>query len=136
MVLADTDKTTTWLAQFEKGNRLAALDLINSIVEVSYHEFMDGLTQLILARSKCADRPIGLCAEREIKAWRGIPNRLFKESKSKPRQASGSSVQPVFPTRAYAPEVGSEGLIAQLITELCRQHPRLFISHPGRDRMW
>lgn len=135
MPLADTHETTTWLAQFEKSDRSAALDLIKGIAEVSYHEFMDSLTQLILARSKCADRPIGLYAEREIKAWRGIPNRLFKETKSKPRHASGSSVQPVFPIRSYAPEVGSEGLIAQLITELCRQHPKLFINHPGPDRI-
>jgi hypothetical protein len=135
MALADTEKTTTWLTRFEKGDQSAAFDLTNSILEVSYHDFMNGLMGLILVRSKRADGPIALYAEREIKAWRGIPNRLFKETKSKPRRASGSSVQPVSPIRAYAPEVGSEGIIAHLITELSRLHPKLFINHPGPDRI-
>jgi hypothetical protein len=135
MTLANTDKAMRWLTRFEKGDQSDARDLINSILEVSYHDFMNGLTELILVRSKCGAGPIGLYAERQIKAWRGIPNRLFKEGRSKPRKATGTGVQKVFSIRAYAPEVGSEGIVEQLITELCRQHPKLFINHPGPDRI-
>lgn len=135
MTLLDTDKAMKWLTQFEKRDQSDARDLISSILEVSYHDFMNGLSELILVRSKCGAGPIGLYAEREIKAQGGIPNRLFKETRSKPRRATGTGIQAVFPTRAYAPEVGSEGIVEQLITELCRQYPKIFINRPGPDRI-
>lgn len=40
-----------------------------------------------------------------------------------------------MPTRAYQPEVGSEGIVAQLITDLCRQFPKRFLNHPGPDKI-
>lgn len=135
MALAETEKAIAWLAQFRKSDQAHAAELINAMLQVSYHDFMNELTSLIRARSEEVDGPIALYAEREVKDRLGIPHRLFKENKGKPRRAFGSSVQPVSPTRAYAPEVGSEGLVAQLITELCRQHPKLFINHPGPDRI-
>src|ERR1700676_3341303 len=97
MALADTDKAMTWLARFEKGDQSAALDLISSILEIPYHDFVNGLMGLIHARSKQIDGPIALYAEREVKAWREIPNRLFKENRSKPRRAFGSNIKPVSP---------------------------------------
>lgn len=47
----------------------------------------------------------------------------------------GVGPQPIQPTRAYDPEVGSEGLIAQLITELCRLPRSPFLNHPGPDEI-
>lgn len=135
MALADTKEAIAWLAQFKKSDRSHAAELVNAILQVAYHDFMNELKSLIRARSKEADGPIALYAEREVKTRLGIPHRLFKESERRPRRAVGSSIQPVCPTRAYDPEVGSEGLVAQMITELCRQDPKLFINHPGPDRI-
>jgi len=135
MVLANTEAAIAWLAQFKKSDQARAAQLINAILQVSYQDFMNELTSLIRARSEDVDGPIALYAEREVRVRLGVPQRLFNETSAKPRRAFGSSVQPVSPTRAYAPEVGSEGLVAQMITELCRRRPTLFINHPGPDRI-
>jgi len=136
MTLADSKEAISWLARFQgEDDRAHAIELINSILQVSYNDFMNELASLILARSEAVGGPVALYAEREVRARLGVPNRLFRESRGKPRRASGGSVHPVSPTRAYAPEVGSEGLVAQLITELCRQYPKVFINHPGPDRI-
>jgi hypothetical protein len=55
---------------------------------------------LIHARSKQIDGPIALYAEREVKAWREIANRLFKENRSKPRRAFGSNITGFAPSFA------------------------------------
>ncbi len=135
MGIGDTDKGIGWISRFQATDQSCATELINSIVEVSYNDFMNDLTSLIVARSKQVEGPIGLYAEREVKGRLGVPNRLFKESRRKPKRAYGSSIPPVLPTRPYAPEVGSEGLIAHIITEICRRHRKLFINHPGPDRI-
>jgi hypothetical protein len=73
---------------------------------------MNELTSLIRARSEEVDGPIALYAEREVKVRLGIPHRLFKENKGKPRHAYGSSVQPVSPTRAYQWSIYSANTLA------------------------
>ena len=76
---------------------------------------------------------MGLYVERELPRYKGRPNRLFKETKTKVRKAYGIGPQPVKPTRAYDPDVGSEGLVAQLVSELCRQNKGILFNHPGPD---
>ena len=133
MTLSGTDMVRSWLARFEERDQETARELIDAILEVSYSDFMGAMRTLIVARSKEIKGTIGLYAEREVKVRLGIPNKLFKESSYKPRRAFGASIPPISPLRAYAPEVGSEGLVAQLITELCREFPNLFLNHPGPD---
>ena len=88
-----------------------------------------------LHEARCVDGPIALYAERELGRRLGVPHRLFKESKGKVKRAYGVGPQPVRPTKAYQPEVGSEGIVAQLITDLCRQFPKQFLNHPGPDKI-
>lgn len=112
-----------------------ALVLLESLRLVSHAEFADGIRSLILDQAQACDGPVGLYAEREVRSQKGIPDRLFKEHsrrKSK-RRAYGMGPQPVLPRHRKRPEVGSEGLVAQLITDLCRAFPDLFRSHPGPD---
>lgn len=135
MALADQKEAIAWLAQFMKSDRPQVAELLNSILQVAYHDFVNDLKSLIRRRSKDSNGPIALYAEREVKKRLGIPHRLFKESNKVPKRAVGSSILPVAPIRAYDPEVGSEGLVAQMITELCREDPKLFINHPGPDRI-
>ncbi len=42
---------------------------------------------------------------------------------------------PIAPVPAYSGEVGSEGIVANLITEICRENPKLAISHPGPTKI-
>lgn len=127
--------TRAWLEQFDAADQVTAIRLLESIQLVSRDRFGEGLRELILERTVRGQGPVGLYAERELNHRKGVPHRLFKETRTKVRRALGSGPQPVKPTKAYDPKVGSEGLVAQLITELCREFPQTFLSHPGPDKI-
>lgn len=118
------------------GDRMLAETLLSAFMLVSRDEFHDHLRTLILERAALIKGVVALYAERELRHRKGVPHRLFKESKKKPLRAEGK-VGPaaIQATKAYDPSVGSEGIVAQLITELCRELPHKFVSHPGPDQI-
>ena len=134
--LSDTDVGKAWVNQFPIEEQALSIQLLNSMLLVSQDEFIEKLRNNIL---ECVDKinePIGLYAEREVRKWKGEPNRLFKETKGiKNKRAYGRGPMPVDPIRRDTPEVGSEGLVSWLITDLCREHPNKFISHPSPDKI-
>ena len=91
------------------------------------------LRNLIIMRADDGNQPVGLYVEREVRRREGKPNRLFRETRGKVRRAHGAGPQPVQSIRAYAHDVGSEGIVAQLASELCRQRPKQLLDHPGPD---
>ena len=109
--------------------------MLEKFVLVSRDEFANGLRELVIARAETVDGLVALYAERELRKRDGKPHRLFSEPRLKIRRAEGMGPQPVKSTKAYDPSVGSEGIVAQLITELCRQFPRKFLNHPGPDQI-
>lgn len=118
------------------GDRTLAENLLSAFLLVSRDEFHDHLRTLILERAALLNGVVALYAERELRHRLGVPHRLFKESRKKPLRAEGK-VGPaaIQPTKAYDPSVGSEGIVAQLITELCREFPHKFVSHPGPEEI-
>ena len=132
--LSETDDAINWLGQFQTRDQSTAVKLLDSMRLVSHDDFFNGLHDLVASRASALDGPVGLYAEREIRKYRGIPNRLFKETKrKKKRRAFGHGPRPVAPIKYINPEVGSEGLVARIITELNRQDSRKFLNHPGPD---
>lgn len=129
------ETTLAWLSQFRVEDQPRAARLASAVLLVSHDEFTDNLRALIKARASVQDGPVALYAERELRKRVGIPHRLFKEANRKIRRAEGIGPQPVQPTRAYDPDVGSEGLVAQLISELCRTDKKKYINHPGPDEI-
>lgn len=127
--------TLAWLSQFRVEDQARAAKLATAILLVSHDEFFDNLRALLSARGNAQAGPIALYAERELPKRFGVPNRLFKEANRKIRRAEGVGPQPVQPTRRYDPDVGSEGLVAQLITELCRADKKKYINHPGPNEI-
>lgn len=131
-----TEETTlAWLSQFRVEDQERAAKLVGSFLLVSHDEFADNLRALLTARAVAQPGPVALYAERELPKRFGVPHRLFKEPNRKVKRAEGIGPQPVKPTRGYDPDVGSEGLVAQLITELCRANPKKYINHPGPDEI-
>lgn len=125
-----------WLRQFALGDRGLAIELLRGLELVSRDEFADGLRALILERAEEVQGPVALYAERELGHRHGVPHRLFKETARKPKRALGSIGPPgVKATKAYDISVGSEGIVAQLISELAREHPKKFVDHPGPDQI-
>lgn len=133
-ILAE-ETTLAWLSQFGIQDQERAAKLVGRFLLVSHDEFHDNLRALLTARAMVHSGPVALYAERELPRRFGVPNRLFKEPNRKVKRAVGIGPQPVEPTRRYDPDVGSEGLVAQLITELCRTDPNKYINHPGADEI-
>jgi hypothetical protein len=122
------------MEQFAVDHQRFAAALLDAMVTVSGQEFLEDLKSLILSLAK-SGTPIALYAEREVRKWKGIPNRLFRETNGRVKRAIGVGPSPVKPTRVYNPEVGSEGLVAHLITELSRSHKKVFLNHPGPNEI-
>lgn len=133
--LSECDAAIEWLRQFEIDDQAAASSMLDAIMLVSHNEFFERLSKLVLERGDLIEGRVGLYAEREIRKHKGMPNRLFKESRGSHHRAFGHGPPPVKPTRTLQPEIGSEALIAHLITELCRADPRKFANHPGPDQI-
>jgi hypothetical protein len=134
--IAASEQGQKWLDQFSMGDRSLAEDLLGAFLLVSRDDFNVHLRKLILDRAEKADGVIALYAERELGHRFGVPHKLFKESSRKPRRAEGSAGPPaVKATKAYDPSVGSEGIVARLITDLCREFPKRFVSHPGPEQI-
>jgi hypothetical protein len=135
MKLSGTAPAIEWLSQFKPPWRGAAIDLIDAILLVNHDLFYQRLREALVERATPGHGVVGLYAERELPKRNGVPNRLFKETTRRPRRAFGPGPEPVQPTRTIDPEVGSEGIISWLVTELCREHPDWFVSHPGPDQI-
>jgi hypothetical protein len=125
--------TQAWLSQFDPSDQQTAKTILEEMLLVSRDEFAERLRSAILRRLDAESGPVGIYVERELPSRKGIPHRLFKESSRRPKRAHGIGPAPVEPTRRYDPDVGSEGIVAQLVTEICRERKGLAINHPGPD---
>lgn len=121
----------TWLRQFGTDEAIAQ-KLLERLRFVSADEFRDGMTSLILERAGAGSTPIALYAERHIRLQRGRPDRLFKEQ-GKVRRAYGAGPEPVRAEHRGRPQTGSEGIVANLITQVGRKHRSRCFDHPGPD---
>lgn len=133
--MLESEQGMAWLRQFALHDQKLAANLLKIFRFVSRDEFATGLRNQVLREAKRINSPIALYAERELCHRLGVPHRLFKEATGKVKRAHGIGPQPVKPTKAYQPEVGSEGIVAQLITDLCREFPKQFLNHPGPDKL-
>jgi hypothetical protein len=133
---SQTPFVKSWIDQFAASDRGDAADLLDAMHLVSFNAFLTGLRSLILERAGETVGPVALYAEREWKKYKGRANRLFKEQKrGKTLRAIGAGPKPITSPTTINPEIGSEGIVAWLITELCRENPDKFISHPGPDQI-
>lgn len=108
--------------------------MLRAMKLVSADEFKSELKDLILRRIKDGVGPVGLYAERELRKRKGVVHRLFHETRTKHRRAYGVGPEAVKPKFRYHQEVGSEALVAQLISEVCKEHGKKAFTHPGPDK--
>jgi|HubBroStandDraft_4_1064222.scaffolds.fasta_scaffold01242_4 hypothetical protein len=131
----ELQSTRAWLTQFEAADLTVAIELLRSIRLVSADQFAIKLRNLVMDTAAGNREPIGLYVEREVPKRNGEPLRLFRESRTKAKRAYGGGPQLVRPLRAYNPLVGSEGIVAQLVSELCSLYPHRFLASPGPDQI-
>ncbi len=120
-----------WLSQFSASDQSDAIELLDALNLISRDAFADGLSNLVVEVSQTIDGPVGLYIEREVPKQKGVPNRLFKESRTKHKRAYGNGPNIIQPLSEYAQEVGSEGLVGEICTELHRTDRKKFYVNPG-----
>ena len=127
-----TEHEIAWLNQFDEDRDRAA-DLLGRVRKVGADEFRDSVLRLIEERVNALGQPVGLYAERSIRKYNGQPNRLFQETKGKTKRAHGMGPMPVRPENHKFPETGSEGIVANIITQFVRSNRKIAFDHPGPD---
>lgn len=125
------DASLAWLGQFDGADQSAAIQLLQSMALISRDGFAERIQSLLLRRLEDGGTPVGLYAERELPKRGGKPHLLFKENSSSPKRAFGIGPAPVKAVIPWVPSVGSEGIVAQLISEMCALYPGRFYDHPG-----
>ncbi len=123
----------SWLSQFAKQDWEDAITLLMAIKHISADQFQYGLIDLINSRIESASIPVGLFVESERRRCNGRVHRLFKEPNRKHRRAVGSGPKIITPMNTVKPEVGSEGLIASIVTSIARTNNINVKIHPGPD---
>lgn len=127
-----TEHEIAWLNQFEEDQNFA-VDLLSRVRRVGADEFRDSIMNLIEERVNALGQPVALYAERSIRKYMGQPNRLFKETKGKVKRANGMGPKPVQSENNKYPETGSEGIVANIITQFVRSNREIAFDHPGPD---
>ena len=125
---SDTEKAQAWLKQFDAADQAEASQLLDSISFVTGNELINGVGRLIESLQEEVTSPIALFVERELEKE---TRTLFKENKCR---ATGDGPAPVQ-QKSGKPEIGSEGILANLVTQLARGQPKIFLNHPSPDQM-
>jgi len=128
MKLSQTDKGIEWLRLFDVDDQGDAACLIDKIKFVENRMLLSGLKERIIERAEQVGGKIGLYAEREVVDRYKEVMPLFhqKETDKGHLRAYGDSLAIPMPT-----ELGSEGVIGSLITQLYRERPDVFFHHPA-----
>ena len=134
MLLSDIPFAQKWLSAFENQHRELAFNLINEILLVSRDEFVKHIESILVELTSLTEPPdkIGFYAERQVKKNGYGVCAFFKNSK-RGRAEGGGSPPVVADPRDQ--EVGSEGIVANIITDFCRRHRSSCFSHPGPTKL-
>lgn len=135
--ISDTRSARSWISQFPTTRQREAITLLDSLKFVSSDDFRARIVSLLMDLKRNEIGAIALYTEREIRVLpsTGQPDRLFKERRGKVRRAYGPGPQPVRPRHTTSPQVGSEGVVANILTSMVRADGKRFVSHPGPDQI-
>lgn len=125
--------TKAWLSQFDPDQQRFMIMMLKAMRLVTRDMFANSLRARLLQAAEGTSERIGLYVERELLPRNGSTAPLFSQSEQFPRRAIGPGPRPIEPDKKQPGDVGSEGIVAQLVSELCREMPQRFVSHPGPD---
>ena len=131
---SESDVAQRWLGCFSSTDRVVAAALLDEMLLVSGAELTNGITQLFdqIMAERERNQPLAFYSEREITRGKTGIHPIFPGSRH--GRAVGNGPQPI-PFDPVRPEVGSEGIIANLVTSYCRKNHRRTLNHPGPDKL-
>lgn len=127
--------TKDWVAQFPLADQPHAIALLKAMLLVSRDEFDKELRKLLTSRIVSAPGPVAVFVEREIRKQNNIPDALFKRSRRRPRRAEGPGPNPVQTQYSTNRLVGSEGIVAQLASQVVRSTRNGDLFHPSPNQI-
>jgi hypothetical protein len=133
--LSETSTGASWLGRFGASEIEIAAELIDQVLLVSRNDFVAGLRELL---DELAGQPgdhkqqMALYAERPVKTVFDAIPAYFPNSRH--GRAAGAGVPPII-VDPRDQEVGSEGIVAQFITDYCRRNRTIALAHPGPTKM-
>lgn len=127
--------TQAWLSQFDPDSQSIVIKMLQAMRLVTRDMFANDLRTRILQVAEETSGLVGLYVEREVPVKGGPVLPLFLQPEGRPRRAYGLGPNPIEPDKKQPGDVGSEGIVAQLVSELCREMPESFISHPGPEKI-
>lgn len=133
----DPKLLNSWLSQFDIDDQQLANQLLEELNYITLSEMREALTKAIIERGDEIEGPIGLYAERHVRHYDKKPTKLFvketvtQKDGKKSHRAEGIGPDPVVSQRRNAHDTGSEAIIAQMITQICKANKNKFLDHPG-----
>lgn len=144
MQLTDYKPAELWLEQFNRrpGDRELAEQMLRKFRYVSNVDLASDLA-ILLERDIPPRECAALYVERELQTTRsGKPVKMYREDKvprigrrKKAFRATGAARAAVHSLTNIQQQVGSEGVIAQQLTQLCTRDPRRFLLHPSAEQV-
>lgn len=131
-LLSASPQVSHWLKRFGPDERSIATALVDEILLVSRDDLSSALHSQLDRVLANACGPVALFAERPIKSVFGRIPAFFPSSRK--GRAEGPGVAPII-VNPRDQEVGSEGILGQLITDYCRHTGKRCLNHPGPTRM-
>lgn len=122
-----------WLNNFDDDDRIVASSLIDNLMLIGASEFTSKINAKLMAIASQArqdNQVVAFYAEREVDKENKIVKAIFPNSEY--GRAVGDGVPPIIVDPAKQ-DVGSEGIVATLITKLCKANGSRCLSHPGPD---
>jgi hypothetical protein len=137
--LSSTDTARRWLSQFEEADQTAAAALLDEMLLLNDEQVATAIRSLLLglARERKGKRKrIALYAERHFAEASAFEVALVADADGQMRRRAVGAKGPaaVKPVRG-SPRVGSEGMIAFIISQAVETSPTIYMNHPGPDRL-
>jgi hypothetical protein len=137
--LSATETARQWLSQFEAADRPAASALLDEMLLLNDEQVATAIRSLLLAVARDRNgkrKRIALYAERPFAEASAFEVTLIPDADAQMRRRAVGWKGPaaVKPVRGL-PRIGSEGWMAFIISQAVETSPKIYMNHPGPDRL-
>lgn len=136
------ERVRQWLEHFDEADRPNAGKLLALVKLVPGDLLREEITTLLERRLSEGKKPVALFNESERRMWKGSPNRLFEEETrangkgigQKTTRAEGKTGPALVPRqRSVDEKIGSEGVMANILTQFQKGRGKDVVLSPGPD---